>query len=126
MTIKTRTLVAVVAGATLEVCLTAAARAQHWEGRWAANEHACRMGDDAGEHTPFRLSRRAFVFYEGVCSVRFILRLSSAWKVRTSCRIEGESDRRTYRLELASATRLTMTEGRYTSHLVRCGVKAAR
>lgn len=124
MNINTRSLVAVVA--TLELCLTGAARAEPWEGRWGATEHACRMGDDAGEQTPVRLSRRAFVFYEGVCSVRSIRRLSSAWEVSTSCRIEGETDRRTYRLELASATRLTMKEGRYNSHLLRCEVNTAR
>ena len=92
-----------------------------WEGRWASTNYACRQGDEAGEKAPFWLYRRRFILYEGTCAVRSIRYVADEWEIRTSCLLEGMTEKKTFHLSAPSSNRLIMREGRFSADYIRCG-----
>ncbi len=106
----------------------ALAKSAPYVGHWTEDPAWCANTDRSSDDMPITITARAIETFASYCRVLSVKRekakKNSTWRVRTSCRGEGEMEneprtRVTYTLRL-DGDKLTMREGTTVWNFVRC------
>jgi hypothetical protein len=77
----------------LVVCLHEARAASPYEGRWTENPAWCRNTRSTGtDELPIVITQRSIETFASFCRVLSVTRKGSVWRLRTSCRDEGQTE----------------------------------
>jgi hypothetical protein len=110
------------------IALSPAQAAEPYLGRWAEDPAWCANSASNTDDVPIAITARAIEFYATYCRVLSVTRQGgarrSSWRIRTSCRGEGESEkeprtRMTFLLRV-SGNRLEMRDGTGVQTFTRC------
>ena len=71
--------------------VSAALAAPPYEGRWSEDPAWCRNKGHTDE-MPITITRRAVESFASSCRILSVARKGAVWRLRTSCRDEGESE----------------------------------
>jgi hypothetical protein len=109
--------------AFLLTTLTQALAAQPYQGRWTENPAWCRNTSGTDE-LPITITRRSIDAFASSCRVLSVKRVGAEWRIRTSCRDEGQDAteprvKNTFVLRLAG-DRMTMHDMNGVVTLTRC------
>lgn len=105
--------------------LTAPAAAQPYLGRWTENPAWCANTRASGtDELPIVITRRAIETFASACRVVSVARQGAAWRLRTTCRDEGQTEQEprtsvTFVLRLDRG-RLILRDDTGTQTLTRC------
>jgi hypothetical protein len=103
--------------------LSGALAAPPYEGRWTENPAWCRNTSGTDE-LPITITRRSIDTFASSCRVLSVKRVAAEWRIRTSCRDEGQDAteprvKNTFVLRLAG-DRMTMRDMNGMVTLTRC------
>lgn len=79
------------------------AHAQAYVGTWASDPAQCRNGQEA-EDAPLVMRANGYDQHEAHCTFSAIARRGTAWDVKARCRVEGNMQNETFRLEVVGNT----------------------
>lgn len=101
-----------------------ASAAEPYEGRWAEKLEWCKNTNHDTDDAPITITRRSIETFASDCRVISIQGKAPLWRIRTSCRGEGESEKEkrtpmTFSLRV-DGDQLAMRDGTGAQNYLRC------